>query len=214
MCAPVSGKVVAVNTDLSAHPERLCDDPHGTWIIKLEVTKPTEITTLLSNEQYAKVVASPPKPKPPPKKPPRNVKPQPTPQPPPPSPAIERDKLAALSWSIRLGDTRLRGGDEAFGDRDYSGGSYFSWREREIVLAQDHRFVWEDRRFSRISTAGLSSTIPSNERYEGTWKITVVGGSPRLVFEDSDRGVTTFRLEASTRGHLLLDSKLYSWSRL
>jgi hypothetical protein len=115
---------------------------------------------------------------------------------------------------MRLRNTKLRGGDEAFGDRDYSGGSYFSWREREIVLVQEHRFVWQDSSFTRVSTAKLSSTVPSHKRYQGTWKITVVAGSPRLVFEDNVRGVQTFRIEASTRGQLLLDSKPYSWSRL
>jgi glycine cleavage system H lipoate-binding protein len=63
MFAPVSGRMAAVKTDLREHPERLCDDPHGTWIIKLEMTKPAELSTLHSSEQYAKVVASPPKPK-------------------------------------------------------------------------------------------------------------------------------------------------------
>jgi glycine cleavage system H protein len=56
MFAPVSGKVVAVNTDLSAHPELLCDDPNGTWIIKLEIADLAEGSSLLSSAQYAQAV--------------------------------------------------------------------------------------------------------------------------------------------------------------
>jgi glycine cleavage system H protein len=221
MSAPLTGKVVAVNTDLRAHPQRLCEDPYGAWLVKVEITKPDEIAELLSPEQYAKTVPSPPKPKPPPKTPPPKVRPHSPPQPKPqpgavkPPDAADRGKLIALSWSKRLCDTRLRGGDDVFGDRDYSGGSYFGWRERDIVLSADHRFVWQDTSFSRVSTAGLSSTLRRATKYEGEWEIQVVAGRPRLVFRDSERGVITFSLEESGKnGSLLLDAKPYSWSRL
>jgi glycine cleavage system H protein len=221
MAAPLSGKVVAVNTGLRAHPQRLCEDPYDSWLVKVEITKPEEIAKLLSPEQYAKTVASPAKPKPPPKTPPPKVRSHSAPEPKPQSGAVkppdapDRGKLIALSWSMRLRDTRLRGGDDVFGDRDYSGGSYFGWRERDIVLSADHRFVWQDTSFSRVSTAGLSSTLKRPTKYEGEWEIQVVAERPRLVLRDTERGVITFSLEESGRnGSLLLDAKAYSWSRL
>jgi glycine cleavage system H protein len=219
MFAPLSGKVVAVNTDLSKHPEQLCEDPSATWIVKLEITNAAEVSKLLSNDQYAKIAAPPAKPKEPPKKPPQNIKPQSPPKPKqapvvvkPPDTA-EGDEIIAAIWTKRLRDTRLRWEEQPLSDRDYSGGSYFAWREREITLARDQRFVWQDSSFSRVSSGGTSRTVPTQKQYRGTWKITIVASSPRLVFEDSERGVLIFRLGGGS-GRLLLDSQTYRWSRL
>jgi glycine cleavage system H protein len=219
MLAPLSGKVVAVNTDLSNHPEQLCEDPAGTWIVKFEITNAAEVSALLSNDQYAKIAGPPAKPKAPPKKPPQNSKPQSTPKPkqPPvaakPPDTAEGDEIIAALWTRRLRDTRLRWEEQPLSDRDYSGGSYFAWRRREIILARDQRFVWQDSSFSRVSGGGISRAIPTEKQYQGTWKITIVADSPRLVFEDSTRGVLIFRLEGGN-GRLLLESQSYRWSRL
>jgi glycine cleavage system H protein len=219
MFAPLTGKVVAVNTELRTHPEQLCEDSSATWIIKLEITNAAEVSKLLSNDQYAKIAAPPGKPKAPPKKPPQNIKRKSPPKPQqrplvikPPDKA-EGDDLIAAMWTTRLRDTRLRWEEQPLSDRDYSGGSYFAWREREIILARDQRFVWRDSSFSRVSSGTRSSSVPTQKQYRGTWKITIVAGSPRLVFEDSERGVMTFRLERRS-GRLLLDSQTYGWSRL
>ncbi len=116
-------------------------------------------------------------------------------------------------WTKRLRDTRLRWEEQPLSDRDYSGGSYFAWREREIMLGRDQRFVWQDSSFSRVSSGGTSRSVPTQKQYRGTWKITIVAGSPRLVFEDSERGVLIFRLGGGS-GRLLLDSQTYRWNRL
>jgi glycine cleavage system H protein len=50
--SPVSGEVVAVNTELSNKPEQVNADPHGTWIIKLRLTNAGEASTLLDADAY------------------------------------------------------------------------------------------------------------------------------------------------------------------
>ena len=53
--APVSGTVVAVNEALADNPERVNDDPYGSWIIKVELSDPAELDALLSPEAYAEI---------------------------------------------------------------------------------------------------------------------------------------------------------------
>lgn len=51
---PVSGKVVAVNEDLSNVPETLNSDPYGAaWMVKIELTDPAELDGLLDAGAYA-----------------------------------------------------------------------------------------------------------------------------------------------------------------
>ena len=38
--SPVSGKVTAVNEELKTAPDKINQDPHGTWIIKVELSDP------------------------------------------------------------------------------------------------------------------------------------------------------------------------------
>lgn len=55
--APLSGEVVEVNGELETTPELLNKDPYGSgWIIKLKVSNPQEINSLLSPEQYAEKI--------------------------------------------------------------------------------------------------------------------------------------------------------------
>jgi glycine cleavage system H protein len=54
--SPASGKVVAVNTTLTANPELVNKDPHGTWLFDIEISDPTEIENLLNNDQYTELV--------------------------------------------------------------------------------------------------------------------------------------------------------------
>jgi len=49
---PVSGTVKEVNTELQQSPEKLNQDAHGTWIIKVELSNPDELNGLLSAEDY------------------------------------------------------------------------------------------------------------------------------------------------------------------
>ncbi len=52
--APVSGKVVEINTDLTDNPEWVNEDPYGkAWMIRLEPTNPEELDELMDAEAYA-----------------------------------------------------------------------------------------------------------------------------------------------------------------
>jgi glycine cleavage system H protein len=54
--SPASGKVVAVNADLSTKPELVNKDPHGTWLYDIELSNPRDVENLLNNDQYAELV--------------------------------------------------------------------------------------------------------------------------------------------------------------
>ena len=54
--SPASGKVVAVNPDLSSKPELVNTDPHGTWLYDIELSNPRDVDNLLNNDQYAELV--------------------------------------------------------------------------------------------------------------------------------------------------------------
>jgi glycine cleavage system H protein len=51
--APVSGNVVEVNTALEETPEKINEDPYGAWIIKIEMTDPSELDELMAPDVYA-----------------------------------------------------------------------------------------------------------------------------------------------------------------
>ena len=49
--APVSGKVIELNTVLADTPELINDDPEGRgWILKIEMSDPAELDTLLDQD--------------------------------------------------------------------------------------------------------------------------------------------------------------------
>src|SRR5436309_13184466 len=50
--APASGKVIEVNEDLATSPEKINKDAHGTWMIKIKLKDPNELTSLLSADDY------------------------------------------------------------------------------------------------------------------------------------------------------------------
>lgn len=50
--SPVSGTVTAVNEALKNTPDLINQDPHGTWIIKVELSEPTQIDGLLDASAY------------------------------------------------------------------------------------------------------------------------------------------------------------------
>ncbi len=56
--SPVTGKVVAVNEDLSNTPELVNSDPFGAaWMIKLELSNPAEVDALMDAKAYEKYCA-------------------------------------------------------------------------------------------------------------------------------------------------------------
>jgi glycine cleavage system H protein len=53
--SPVSGKVIEVNESLVDHPEFLNDDPYEkAWMIKVEISKMSEVDQLMSAADYEK----------------------------------------------------------------------------------------------------------------------------------------------------------------
>ncbi|MGZ3651455.1 MAG: glycine cleavage system protein GcvH [Bdellovibrionota bacterium] len=57
--SPLSGKVLEVNTALSDEPGMTNQDPYNkAWMVKLEVQDPSEVTAMLSSDDYKKLVES------------------------------------------------------------------------------------------------------------------------------------------------------------
>lgn len=54
--APLDGLVTAMNTDLDNAPEAINDQPYKSWIFKFKPKNATELSTLLSAEDYAKTL--------------------------------------------------------------------------------------------------------------------------------------------------------------
>ncbi len=55
--APATGTVAEVNPDLATHPEKIKSDAHGSWMVKINLKNPGELTSLLSAADYEKFVA-------------------------------------------------------------------------------------------------------------------------------------------------------------
>ena len=57
--APMSGEVVAVNSELEGAPGTVNEDPSGRgWFLKLKLKDPAELDGLMSEEQYQDYVKS------------------------------------------------------------------------------------------------------------------------------------------------------------
>ena len=50
--SPVSGEVIAKNSDLEGSPERINEDAYGSWLIKVKVKDGSELNNLLTADQY------------------------------------------------------------------------------------------------------------------------------------------------------------------
>jgi glycine cleavage system H protein len=50
--APASGTVTAVNEELTTAPEKINADAHAAWIMKIELSDPSEVDGLLSAADY------------------------------------------------------------------------------------------------------------------------------------------------------------------
>lgn len=55
--APASGTVTEVNSELASAPEKINQNPHSAWIIKVTLKDPNELNSLLSAADYEKFVA-------------------------------------------------------------------------------------------------------------------------------------------------------------
>ncbi|MDR1553910.1 MAG: glycine cleavage system protein GcvH [Prevotellaceae bacterium] len=53
---PVSGTVIEVNAELEGAPELVNQEPYGKgWMIKIEMSNPEELSSLLTAEQYQEI---------------------------------------------------------------------------------------------------------------------------------------------------------------
>jgi glycine cleavage system H protein len=56
--APVSGRVLEVNQAAIDEPKLVNEDPYkGGWLVKLELSKPSELEALMNSDEYEKFVA-------------------------------------------------------------------------------------------------------------------------------------------------------------
>lgn len=55
--SPVTGTVTAVNEELKSSPDKINEDPHGAWIIKVELSDPAQIDALLDAAAYEAFIA-------------------------------------------------------------------------------------------------------------------------------------------------------------
>lgn len=54
---PLSGEVVEFNDSLESDPEKVNSDPYGEgWMIKVKISNPDEIESLLNSEDYKKIL--------------------------------------------------------------------------------------------------------------------------------------------------------------
>jgi glycine cleavage system H protein len=57
--SPISGEVIESNEALATAPEKLNEDPHSeAWLVKIRLSAPEEIKSLLSAADYQKYVGS------------------------------------------------------------------------------------------------------------------------------------------------------------
>ncbi len=55
--SPVTGKVTAVNEELKTAPDKINENAHGAWIIKVELANPAELNALLDAAAYEAFIA-------------------------------------------------------------------------------------------------------------------------------------------------------------
>ena len=54
--SPVTGTVLEVNEELATAPEKINDDAHGAWLLKVEMAQPAEVDQLLDAAAYEKFI--------------------------------------------------------------------------------------------------------------------------------------------------------------
>ncbi len=55
--APISGKVVEINSTINDNPEVINKDPYGQgWLVKIEISDPEELNDLLSVDEYKNLI--------------------------------------------------------------------------------------------------------------------------------------------------------------
>jgi glycine cleavage system H protein len=58
LIAPITGQVVAINTELDDHPNIVNEDPyHEGWLIEVELSDDSELDTLLDADEYDALIS-------------------------------------------------------------------------------------------------------------------------------------------------------------
>jgi glycine cleavage system H protein len=58
LLSPASGQVLEINQAAIDDPELVNEDPYGAgWLVRLELTRPSELEALMNSDQYEKFVA-------------------------------------------------------------------------------------------------------------------------------------------------------------
>ncbi len=57
LVSPVSGTVISVNEELETNPELVNTDPYGAWIIKVKLSDPAQLNTLMKPEEYTALIS-------------------------------------------------------------------------------------------------------------------------------------------------------------
>ena len=56
---PLTGEIIEFNDDLESNPESVNTDPYGAgWMIKVKISNPAEIDSLLSSEAYKELIGA------------------------------------------------------------------------------------------------------------------------------------------------------------
>ena len=55
--APASGTVTEINADLATAPEKINQDAHSAWMLKIQLKDPDELKSLLTASDYEKFVS-------------------------------------------------------------------------------------------------------------------------------------------------------------
>jgi glycine cleavage system H protein len=55
--SPITGTVTEVNEELHSTPEKINTEPHTAWIMKVELSNPAELDSLLSAADYEAFIA-------------------------------------------------------------------------------------------------------------------------------------------------------------
>jgi glycine cleavage system H protein len=50
--SPASGTITAINEELTTAPEKINADAHATWIMKIDLSDPSEVDSLLTADAY------------------------------------------------------------------------------------------------------------------------------------------------------------------
>jgi len=53
---PIAGKVLEVNSELDANPEKVNEDPYAAWLIKMELSDAGQASGLLSADAYKELI--------------------------------------------------------------------------------------------------------------------------------------------------------------